>query len=269
MSGTEGISGGRRRAFTDEEIAALHEDASTSAIVNEARRDAGYKEPDVAVRGNDRTLDQVLHDQQTHVGKGETIAAAAHAIDLLEAVGVGGAALHALGRVPAVALPAAAFVGAQYAMYEMEKKKMEMRDGATRDQLHAAIVTTLEVPQGFKNEELKRLNVSVTNQSAAKKIGDQFLSQMKDAHLLPTLQLHCDQGMHAARDMIDGGKTKEAFMKARPDLAQRYDADPAFKNGFDALVWANGQPGATYAEQMKALESRDARYDQAHVQYRL
>ena len=271
MSEVGGV--GSRQQFRDDELDAMRRDESTSTIVNQARRDAGFKESDVSVRGDDRTLKEVLHDRGTHIALGESVGGAAHVIEVGEAVGVGEHASEALGRWPHVAIPVVAFVAAQYGMYEMEKDKMEMKDGATRDQLHAAILVHLEVPTGFKQEEIARLGVSMTKQSAASKISDQF--ELTDKSRAATLQLHCDQGMNAARTMIESGGQKDAFLKANPEIAKRYAADAAFHNGFDALRWAKNdsvKPGgdpASYSAAIKSLNDRDARYDEAHITCRV
>jgi hypothetical protein len=273
MSDIGGVSGSKQRSFSDEELDAMKRDESTSAIVNKARRDAGFKDKDVAVRGDDRSLHEVLEHRKTHIALGETVGGALHGAEVIEALGVGEHAMHALGRLPHVAIPVGAFVAAQYGMYEMEKSKAEMKDGATRDQLHAAILDRLDVPCGFKTAEMKRLDVSMTRQSAASKISDQF--DLGDKALGATLQLHCDQGMHAARSMIEVGQTKEDYLKANPEIAKRYASDVSFHNGFDALSWAKddsvakgGNP-SSYSDAIQKLESRDARYDAAHITYRI
>ncbi len=269
MSGVGGVSGSRQQPFNDEELAAMRKDDATSAIVNKARRDAGYREPDVAVRGDDRSLDQVLHERKTHISVGEAVAGAIHGVEVVEAVGVMIPGLHFLKSAPHIALPVLALGAAHYGMYEMERSKAEMKDGATRDQLHAAILDRLDVPSGFRDREMGRLNVSMTAQSASKKISDQF--DLGDTALVATLQLHCDQGMNAARDMIESGssQTKESFLKSRPAVEKRYAEDVAFKNGFDAISWAKTDSPTTYAAAISKLDSRDARYDSAHVTYRM
>lgn len=272
MSGMCGVTDRTTRLadFTDEEREALRKDDATSTIVNKARRDAGFKETDVEVRGDDLTLDETLHGRQTHVSKGEAVAATAHAYEVIEAVSAGSRAAHALeflGRAPHVVLPLIAWGAAQYGMVEMEKSKIAMKDAATRDQLHAAILDRLDVPGGFKQEEMKRLGVSITKQSAASKVSDQF--GLGDKHLMATLQLHCDQGMNAARDMIAGGTSTDEFLKANKKVADRYAADPAFKNGFDALVWSKKDSPATFKAQIDALDARDVRYCQANIAFRI
>jgi hypothetical protein len=267
MSNVGAVSGSRERSFNDEELDAMKKNESTSAVANKARRDAGFKEPDVTVRGDDRTLNKVLEDGKTHIGKGEAVGGALHAIEVAEALGVGEHAMHALGRFPQVLIPLAIFGAAQYGMYEMEKSKAEMKDGATRDQLHAAILDRLDLPTGFKNDEMKKLDVSMTAQSAATKISNQF--DLGDKPLVAKLQLNCDQGMNAAREMIEKGTTQAAYLKAHPECAKRYDDDPAFRNGFDGLTWAKNDSPATYAAEIGKLQSRDARYDAAHISYRM
>jgi hypothetical protein len=266
MSDIGGVSGTRQRAFEDEEVEAMRKNASTSDIVNKARRDAGFKESDVSVRGDDRTLNEVLHDRKTHLAGGEAVGGAIHGFEVAEAV-AGKEMLHALGKLPHVAIPLLTFAAAQYGMYEMEMSKAEMKDGATRDQLHAAILDRLDVPKGFRDAELKKLDVSMTKQSAASKISDQL--DLGDKALNATLQLHCDQGMHAARAMMEGGQSKDEFLKANPKITERYANDAAFHNGFDALCWARQESPATLATEITKLESRDARYDAAHVTYRM
>lgn len=267
---TSPISNDRRSTFTNDELDAMHRDDSTSAILNKARHDAGYKDPDVAVRGDSRSLDQTMEHQRTHLAIGETIVAATHATEVGDILS-GGKVLHFLGAHAAKqlewSLPAAAWVAGQVGMYEMEHKKLETKDAATRDQMRAAMLDKLQLPSGYRDKEIAALGVSMTNQSAAVKIENQLA--LTDKALLATLQLHCDRGMTAARDMLGAAQTKEAFLKSHPAIAARYAEDAAFHDGFEALVWAKSTSPAAYAETTAALESRDARYAQASVSYRL
>ncbi len=271
MSDVGGVSS--RQAFRDDELEAMRRDEATTTTVNKARRDAGFKESDVSVRGDDRTLNEVLDDHKMHVGIGEAVAGGIHTFEVAEGAGLAEHALEKLGRWPHAALPLVAWAAGQYGMYEMEKEKLEMKDGATRDQLHAAILVHLDVPTGFKQEEIAKLGVDMRNQSAAVKISNQIALDKKP--YAATLQLHCDQGMNAARTMIESGCQKDAFLKTNPKVAERYASDAAFHNGFDALCWAksdslkiDGDP-RSYKAAIASLETRDARYDAAHVTYRM
>jgi maltose-binding protein MalE len=80
------------------------------------------------------------------------------------------------------------------------------------------------------------------------------------------MQLHCDQGMNAARAMYEAKQTPSEYLAAHPDVAQKYQRDPAFHHGFNGMVFAhdNGQ----YAEVVMGLDARDARYDAHHVAWR-
>lgn len=260
------VSGNRQRSFSDEEVDAMRKDESTSTIVNKARRDAGFKESDVTVRGDDKTLNRVLEDRKTHVDKVAAVGALADAAGMVEALGGGESVFAAGGLAWVVGAPLLAFAAAQKALYEMETDKAAMKDGATRDQLHAAILDRLDLPPGFKDQEMKKLDVSMTRQGAACKVSDHI-----DARAA-TLQLHCDEGMHAARTMLEGNLGKDGFLKANPATARRYAEDVAFHNGFDALCWSKNDktaPPDAYAAQIQKLESRDARYAAAHVTLRM
>jgi hypothetical protein len=74
--------------------------------------------------------------------------------------------------------------------------------------------------------------------------------------------------MNAARAMCDAGLAKEAYLAAHPDVAKRCAEDPAFKAGFDGVVWAKQRGPDTYDAVIKDLEARDVRYEQAHVAWR-
>jgi hypothetical protein len=269
MSDVGGVSGSRQRSFSDEEVDAMRKDGATSEVVNKARRDSGFKEHDVSVRGDDPTLNQVLERRKTHLSIAQGVEAASATLDaagVIEALGVGEKFFHALGRAGVWGPPVLALAAAHAGMIEMELDKAAMKDGATRDQLHAAILDRLELPPAFKDQEMKRLDVTMTKQSAAVKVSDQI-----GAHAA-TLQLHCDEGMHAARAMLEGTAGKDAFLKANPAIAKRYAEDVAFHNGFDALSWAKNDksaPAGTYAAEIHNLESRDARYAAANVTVRM
>lgn len=266
------VSGGNSRYFDQDELNALQQDQSksTSEILNKGRRDAGSREKaDVPVRGNDKTLNEQLEGNKSHIGRGEALAAAAHGIDLAEALGVGGRILHLAGRAPAVVIPLAAWVGGQFAMYEMEKKKLETKDAATKDQMHAALVKTLELPGGYRAAEMKRLDVDNSTLGPSNKISDQFKTGMPDHALAAVLQLHCDQGANAAERSLQSGGTSEAFLAANPELKRRYEEDAAFHAGFDSIAWAKSDSPESYKAALAGVHSRDARYEAAHVTYRL
>jgi hypothetical protein len=87
-----------------------------------------------------------------------------------------------------------------------------------------------------------------------------------DNALMGVIQLHCDQGIVAARTMVDAHQTPEEFFRGHPDLGKRFENDPAFHDGFAGTLYAreHGQ----YDDVMKALDARDVRYTQQHVAFR-
>lgn len=274
MDGTCGVNGSRERHFTNDEETALRKDESTSAIANAARRANGGKEGDVTVRGDDKTLDQVMHDQKgfDRINKVEAAAAAVHGADVFanvlgaHASTAAGATALAIGEIGLAAGGAVLGVAAAHAnMIHMEHVKTERKEGASRDQLHGAIAWTLDIPDGFKNEEAKRLGITLAAHGPAVKIGQQF-TKAQDA----TLQMHCDKGMHGAQEMMASGQSKEAFLASHPAIKERYDADAAYRCGFDSLVWSKSQSDgdATYKEQVDKLQARDGWYAESCISVR-
>ncbi|AKU97852.1 hypothetical protein AKJ09_04516 [Labilithrix luteola] len=262
MSNVSGV--GNRRDYTNEELEALHKDQASGVIMNKARHDAGFKETDVSMRGDDPSLNETLH--HGHINGGEVLGGVVHGLEVGHAVG----AIHFpkfMACAPEIALPIVAGLAAQGALYSIEKRKDEVKGAATRDQMHAAMLDNLELPTGYANQAIDKLGVSFTNGSPADRISKQL--QTTDKGLRATLQLHCDQGMHAARDMSASGMSKEAFLKANPAVAERYGSDMAFREGFDGMEWAKQQGPAVYDKAVSALMSRDARNDAAHVSYRV
>jgi hypothetical protein len=261
------VEAGTTRDFTSEELDALRTDKGTSDALNTARRKAGQKGDDVAVRGDDKTLGKTLEARKTHVPIGETIASLVHASEISGALGLHiplvGKALH--GPQGIVLGGVATLAGIHVAMWEMQKAKDELRDAATRDTLHAGMLMSLELPSGFVASEVSRLGVTTTKTAPATKVKDQIAG----TPLATTLQLHCDQGVSTAEDFQASGKTKEEFFAMCPKIAERHASDAAFRAGFDALVWASKNAPADAKQLVDDVHQRDARYAAAQIQYRI
>jgi hypothetical protein len=249
------------QAFSRDEEEALRRDAAPSDVLAEARRAKGDKGDKIALRGDDKTLAQEQEYQKSHVGVGGTVELGAAALHGLEMVG-----LHIL-RVPPKALAvvgaAAAAAAIPLGLAHLSDKKAALQNAAVRDVLHGAMTLKLDLPDAFKGAEMKRLGVSAARQDPAQKIADQITDKQR-----LQLQLHCDRGMNAARDAIAAGKDKQAMLKASPEAAKKYADDPAFKAGVDAMFWAKATSPEAFTQLSSALESRDARYAQAHVAFR-
>ena len=69
---------------------------------------------------------------------------------------------------------AVTFACSQYALANLQNTKDEKRDVATRDTLHGAMLMSLELPQGFRDEEIRKLGVTTTKQSPVIKISERI-----------------------------------------------------------------------------------------------
>ena len=88
----------------------------------------------------------------------------------------------------------------------------------------------------------------------------------RDNSTMAVIQLHCDQGISAARAMYTANQTPDVYLKAHPEVGKRFAEDPAFQAGFKGAMHAkvHGQ----YDEMMKSLDQRDARFEAHHVAVR-
>lgn len=135
---------------------------------------------------------------------------------------------------------------------------------AERDTMQAAMLANLDLPQGYKDQEMTKIMSKYTDgwQGGAQRIAEQGRLEPSKMALV---QIHADQGCNAARDMLAGGVDKNAYFAHNPGAAARYVTDPAFKRGFDAMAWAHAAGPAQYGAAVDGLKARDAMYVQAHV----
>jgi len=91
----------------------------------------------------------------------------------------------------------------------------------------------------------------------------------KDKKGAAVLQLHADRGMNAARELAASGQSVEAFLKANPKVEEAYRKDAAFREGFDAYLWAKGNlPKKDFDAVEASLNERDGWYSRHEVQFR-
>lgn len=248
---------GRTRDYSPEEEKELGSHRSSSQILNDARRAAGMKGPEVAVRGDDQRLDDWLEAQKTEVGVCDALASGHDAIDVGSAIGLRFGKLGALLETPLgiVGTGAAVLLYTQCALANLQNAKDEKRDVATRDTLHGAMLMSLELPQGFRDQEIGKLGLSTTKQSPVIKISDQIIGSPVQAKL----QALCDDGVQAAGRMLDVSADAKAYMKSNPDVAKRYSEDAAFRAGFDAMVWAKKNAPVDGKQMLEDARARDPR----------
>jgi hypothetical protein len=254
--------------YTDEEIRWLRgeEDISTSAAINQIGSHAGLTHT-YRVRGDDKTEREIKLEHQKQIQKewGET---------LLGEGGTEGAdhIMHHAGLETGLLMLPLTLGKLGYemtkAVAEDNKVGHERAAALTKDAMHIVIFQNLNgLPQGFADEQLARYPESQKSSNLVKNM-NRALGRDGDHRAMALIQLHCDQGMNAARAMCDANVDPKTYLAQHPDIAKRCAEDPAFKAGFDGLAWAKRKGATEYNAAVKELEARDARYEQAHVAWR-
>lgn len=254
--------------YSDAQLDALAdanaEKVTTSTVMNQVAKDSGVAQ--AAIRGDDMTyrekkesFDHLSHNAASVVGLG------AKAVEGAEI-----AAVHVAGlEVAAIAAPVIAGAAMTYEVMEANVRGKELGRALTRDELHVAMLTQLDMPEGARAEQLAKYPDSGKGwQSGTQKMAGAMIG--KDHALMAIVQLHCDQGMNAARDAIDSGDVQR-YVASHANVSARMAEDPAFKAGFDAMRWAKDQRdgGAAYKSLVDDVARRDARYDVHHVAWRV
>jgi len=267
--------GSRSAYFSREDEEDLRKEPTTTAILDKARRDAGVGGPRVEVRGDDKTWRETKKEQQGHIGVGGGVSighaaveaahlAEFHAVETFTGAGAGasvGAGLVAGGAVLGLGLGI-------YEWAEAHHKGDEQRAALTKDELHVAMLARLDLPQGYKAEQLEeRGQAGQGERSAASRTATALATV--DKPLVSAMQHHADIGAHAARDFLESGLEKKQFLAAHPAIDAAYKKDPAFHDGFDSLVWAKEQNDpSVYKKALDSVSSRDPRCSQTSVTFR-
>ncbi len=241
-----------------------YEDSSTVRVMNQIRKDApkleGTTKLDEYVEfgSDDVTAKATIREQQELSPENLALHTTPGVLHIIAAAGEE-AALGA-GMVGAGLVIELAATGKEIIAGD------EIAEAVKRDAMHAAMLATLDLPQGYKDETMKELTSKYTDgwKGAAQRVAEQAL---REPGKMALVQLHADQGANAARRMCEGGTSRAAFFSQNVEAARRYASDPAFKQGFEAIVWAKQHGDAEYKAATTALESRDARYAQAHVRF--
>jgi hypothetical protein len=267
MAGVGGV--GEKFKATDAELDALagHEDIKTSAVLDKVAKDAGYLSAPMNLRGDSKSYGE-LREEYTHVSHNLPALGAlgAKAFDGAELAGLipeHAGAVAGLGVV-------APLVGEAMMYLEVREawvRGKELSEALARDELRVAMLTQLDLPEGFRHAQLERYEHSGKgHQSGTMKMATWFAGP--DKPLRAVLQLHCDQGMSAARDACEARIGRDAYFQVYPEAAKRYAEDAAFKAGFDAILWARDKGDAEYRTAVDALRVRIGAYDQHHVAWR-
>jgi len=241
-----------------------YEDSSTVRVMNQIRADA----PKLA--GTDKLTEYVEFGADDVTAKATIREQEELSPENLALHGTPGV-LHIVAAAGEEAAVGAGLVGAAFVVELVATGKEiiagdEIAEAVKRDAMHAAMLANLDLPQGYKDETMTGLMSKYTDgwKGAAQRVAEQAL---REPAKMALVQLHADQGANAARRMCDAGVDRGAFFQQNVEAARRYATDPAFKQGFESIVWAKRHGDAEYKQATQALESRDARYTQAHVRF--
>lgn len=267
MSGVSSVS--VSNTYTDRELDELARSSSTStqAAVNTISGHAGSTY-DLALHGRDATADdvktahqdKVAHEWRTMPANEGGDAVAEHGIDHL--VEGGGVLL-----LPVTLVRAG--VEMAKAVNEDRETGLDRTNAMKRDALHAFVLGNINgLPDDYVAANMGRYSKDAKDGTFAQNL-QRRLGNDADHAQVAILQLHADQGMNAARAACDAKLSVTDYLRANPEAAKRYASDPAFRHGFDGVVFAHDRGPAQYKAVVDALTARDARYEQHHVQVRL
>lgn len=269
MSDTS-VTGASRRHFTPEDEEMLRRNESTNDIV---KRDTKQT---VDVHGRDLSRREVAEHQNGHGGAAGYIEVGKTAIEGLDMTGLtelcAHAAIHYGANASVIAgleiglvagAPVAAFALGMHQLAEAHEQGDEQNAAVVRENIHVATICALQLPEDYKIQRLDNDYKSVprTNDSPANKMTESLL---KDPKGLAVLQLHCDQGMNAARDLLASHEDVATFLKENPKIAATYVKDAAFHEGFDAYLSTKDRAALD-----KQLNERDGWYAQSQVSFRV
>jgi hypothetical protein len=248
-----------------------YEDITTTSALGKIAQDANGGNATTLVRASDKSYDELIAEYRSAGGsKAEIAEAHLHAIEVgAETVGVSALEVGMTGAAAAVAGPVAGLALGLYKLAEANQRGRELNTALARDEQRVALITHLAIPDGFRSAELAKYDHAGKSFQSMNQKMTTFMGG-QDHALVPLLQLHCDQGMNSAQDMIRSSVTdKNVFLSAHPEVAKRYAEDQAFKEGFDAMLWAHGKGGDEYENLNNDLAARDARYGAAGVSFRV
>ena len=256
------VNANDRYSLSDISKWAGYEDSSTVRVMNEIRKEApkvdgaGELTKYVEFGSDDVTAKATVREQEELSPENLAWHSAPGVLHIL-AAGAEEAAVGA-GLIGAALVVEIAITGKEIIAGD------KIADARERDSMHAAMLSNLDLSPGYKTERMNELMSKYSDgmKSSAQRVGE---AGLHDPGRMALVQLHADMGANAARAMVDSGSSRAAYFQQNLSSAKRYATDPAFKAGFDSIVWAKDHGAASYKEATDALQLRDARYSQAHV----
>ena len=271
------VSGVSRRHFSSVDEEALRRDESTSSIV---KRDT---KTTVDIYGADRTWPEVKHHQQaighqkgTLVVEGVStsfeateIVGGVSALEHMVAATRAGALVEGGAAGAGVAAPVVALAVGAYEIVEAHRNAEAQARALAKDTAHVGLIVALDLPPSYKGARIEAAykHVPWGFQSSAFRAGEALTN---DPRGLAVLQLHADRGMNAARDLLASGADAAAALKANPNLVESFAKDAAFREGFQAYLYAKATLSAGEMKTLNArLDERDGWYAQSQIQFRV
>jgi hypothetical protein len=243
-----------KQTHVDSDIKALKgsEDIKTSDAIAQAAKDAGYGDGAVLIHGNDESYDEMVR-RFASSGKPTLYDTSVHVAEGLDAAEVG-----SLGIVADTLAPVAALVIGSYEIVEANVHGRELNHALQRDEAHVALLANLKLPNEFKQQEIAKYpHAGTTFQAGSQKITTTLTG--KDHALMAVAQLHCDEGMLAAKKCFESGSPPS------PYVLGKCREDAAYRAGFEAAVWAHGKDAQTYDALLADLKTRTDQYVAAQV----
>ena len=161
----DGIDANKRYSDADLSKWAGYEGSSTVRVMNEIRKDAGYH--DYVEFGSDDVTASATKREQEELSPQN--------LALHGTPGV----LHIVAMAGEEATVGAGMIGAAFAVELFATGKEiiagdELRAAVDRDQMHMAMLANLDLPQGYKNEEMSKLTSKYTDgwKAGAQKMGE-------------------------------------------------------------------------------------------------
>lgn len=242
----------------------IEDKASTEKLLNLAAQEGGVLKRDehLDISGEDATRREVHQASKgdPRIDGGGTAAHASHTVvemfwsEQLEAlIGTG---VMDVGSVAGPVLVAKEIAEELPRAWEAGDREAEAR---VKDAMHLGVLAMLKgLPADFCAVQVAHREEAVggSNSETARIAG--FLQ----AHpkLRAILQLRCDEGMKSAERALVGAEGVQRFFQANKALYARYLQDPAFKLGFDGVMWAKNKSADALKSTLTELHSRDARW---------
>lgn len=268
MSGVSGVSSTNK--YSDRELDALagHEKDSTQSVVASISKHAGATY-DVTLRGRDLTAAEVKTAHQDKVTDEWSRSLVSEGGDQAVEHGVD----HVVPGAGLLLLPVTlvrAGVEMTKAVIEDKEAGLDRANASKREVLHAFVLGNINgLPQEYLDGEMARFSPDAKGTSnAATALRDRLADDVDHAQLAK-IQLHADQGMVEAKAALEAKMSPADYLRTHADAAQRYQSDPAFRHGFDGLVYAHDKGQASYDAVVGALALRTKEYELHHVQVRL